>query len=284
MQKHALVKGVPRLEDKLDDCVACQYGKQVRTPFPQTAWRATQKLQLVHTDVGGPQRTPSLNGNIYYITFIDDYTRFCWIYFFKSKAEVADIFWKYKALVENQSNCRLRTLRSDNGTEYKNNTFDKFCEEAGIVHQLTAPYTPQQNGVSERKNRSIMEMTRCLLHEKGLPKKLWAEAANTAVFLLNRLPTRVFQRKTPFEAWFGYKPDFHKFKVFGCLCFSFVPQVKRDKLDKKADPGVFIGYSSTSKAYIIFQPQNGKILVSRDVKFMENKQWSWEESMEKQIP
>lgn len=191
MQKHALVKGVPRLEDKLDDCVACQYGKQVRTPFPQTAWRATQKLQLVHTDVGGPQRTPSLNGNIYYITFIDDYTRFCWIYFFKSKAEVADIFWKYKALVENQSNCRLRTLRSDNGTEYKNNTFDKFCEEAGIVHQLTAPYTPQQNGVSERKNRSIMEMTRCLLHEKELPKKLWAEAANTAVFLLNRLPTRV---------------------------------------------------------------------------------------------
>ena len=216
-------------------------------------------------------KTSSLNGNKYYITFIDDYTRFCWIYFFKSKSEVANIFWKYKALVENQSNCRLQTIRSDNGTEYRNNKFDKFCEEAGIEHQLTAPYTPQQNGVGERKNRSIMEMTRCLLHEKELPKNLWAEAANTAVFLLNRLPTRVVQKKTPFEAWFDYKPDLQNLKVFGCVCFSFVPQVKRDKLDKKAEPGVFIGYSNTSKAYRIFQPHTGKILVSRDVKFMEDK-------------
>jgi len=93
--------------------------------------------------------------------------------------------------VENQSGCRLRTIRLDNGKEYANDTFHKFCEEAGIEHQLTIPYTPQQNGLSERKNRSIMEMIRCMLHEKELPKKLWAEAASTAVFLLNRLPSRV---------------------------------------------------------------------------------------------
>ena len=128
-----------------------------------------------------------------------------------------------------------------------------------------------------------MEMTRCILHEKELPKKLWAEAANTAVFLLNRLPTRVLQKKTPFEAWFGYKPDLQSLKTFGCLCFSYVPQVKRDKLDKKAEPGVFIGYSSSSKAYRIFQPHNGKILVSRDVKFMEDRQWDWKESIKKQL-
>ena len=283
MQQHNLVKGVPWLEDKLADCVACQYGKQVRRPFPQTAWRATHKLQLVHTDVGGPQKTPSLNGSKYYIAFIDDYTRFCWIYFLKFKSEVANVFWKYKAWVENQSGCRIQKIRSDNGKEYINDTFDKFCKEAGIEHQLTAPYTPQQNGVSERKNRSIMEMTRCMLHEKELPKKLWAEAANTAVFLLNRLPTRVLQKKTPFEAWFGYKPDLQSLKTFGCLCFSYVPQVKRDKLDKKAEPGVFIGYSSSSKAYRIFQPHNGKILVSRDVKFMEDRQWDWKESIKKQL-
>jgi len=108
-------------------------------------------LQLVHTDVGGSQRTISLNGNRYYITFIDDYSRFYWIYFFKSKNEVANIFWKHKALVENQSGCRLRIIRSDNGKEYANDTFHKFCEEVGIEHQLTIPYTPQQNGVSERK-------------------------------------------------------------------------------------------------------------------------------------
>ncbi len=102
---------------------------------------------------------------------------------------------------------QVATIRSDNGKEYKNATFDEFCENAGIEHQLTTPYTPQQNGVSERKNRSIMEMARCMLHEKELPKNLWAEAASTAVFLLNRLPTRAVKEKTPFEAWFDYKLD-----------------------------------------------------------------------------
>lgn len=284
MQKNDFVKGVPPLEEELADCVACQYGKQVRKPFPRIVWRTSHKLQLVHSDVGGPQKTSSLNGNQYYITFIDDYTRFCWIYFFKSKAEVASIFWKFKNWVENQSDCRIRTIRSDNGTEYKNAIFDKFCEDAGIEHQLTTPYTPQQNGVSERKNRSIMEMARCMLHEKELPKNLWAEASSTAVFLLNRLPTRAIEGKTPFEAWFGYKPDLQNLKIFGCLCFSYVPQVKRDKLDKKAEPGIFVGYSNTSKAYRIFQPQNGKIIVSRDVKFMEDKQWIWEETIEREFP
>jgi hypothetical protein len=103
-----------------------------------------------------------------------------------------------------------------------------------------------------------------MLHEKELPKKLWAEAANTSVYLLNRMPTRALQKKTPFEAWFGYKPDLQQLKIFGCICFTHVPQVKRDKLDKKSEPGVFIGYSSPSKAYRIFQPQNGRILVSRE--------------------
>ena len=123
-------------------------------------------------------------------------------------------------------------------------------------------------------------MTRCMLHEKELPKKLWAEAANTSVYLLNRMSTRALHKKTPFEAWFGYKPYLQHLKVFGCVCFSHVPQVKRDKLDKKSEPGVFIGYSSPSKAYKIFQPQNGRILVSRDVNFMEDQQWKWEQSEE----
>jgi transposase InsO family protein len=110
------------------------------------------------------------------------------------------VFWKFKARVENQSNCRIQILRSDNGKEYVSNQFQQFCDEAGIEHQLTAPYTPQQNGVSERKNRSIMEMARCMLHQKELPKKFWAEAASTAVFIQNRLLTRALQNKTPFEA------------------------------------------------------------------------------------
>jgi len=105
-----------------------------------------------------------------------------------------------------------------------------------VEHQLTTPYTPQQNGVSERRNMSIMEMTRCMLHEKELPKKLWAEAANTSVYLLNKMPTRALQKKTLFEAWFGYKLDLQHLKIFGCICFTLIPQVKRDQLDKKSEP------------------------------------------------
>jgi len=114
-------------------------------------------------------------------------------------------------------------------------------------------------------------MTRCMLHEKELLKKLWAEVANTLVYLLNRMLTKALQKKTSFEAWFGYKPDLQHLKIFGCICFTYIPQVKRDKLDKKSEPRGFIGYNSPSKAYRIFQPQNERIIVSRDVNFMEDK-------------
>ncbi|GAU16908.1 hypothetical protein TSUD_36660 [Trifolium subterraneum] len=217
MLKNQLVRGVPSLTEKAIECEACQFGKQTRKPFPTSSCRANQKLQLILTDVAGPQRTPSLNGSLYYIVFIDDFTRMCWIYFLRYKSEVAAVFWKFKAHVENQSNSHIQILRSDNGKEYLSNQFQQFCDEAGIEHQLTAPYTPQQNGVSERKNRSIMDM------------------------------------------------------------------VKRGKLDKKAEPGIFIGYSTISKAYKIFQPQTGKNLVSRDVHFMENEKWSWSDPKNKNV-
>ena len=187
----------------------------------------------------------------------------------KLKSEVADIFVKFKAWVETQSRYKMQVISSDNGTKYTSEKFNKFSEDAGIEHQLTAPYTPQQNGVVERKNRTIMEMARCLLHDKGLPKKFWAEAVNTAVFLLNRLPTKALQKKTPLEAWYGYKPKLFNLKIFGCLCFSYIHQVKRDKLDKKAEPEIFVSYSSTSKAYKIYSPQSNKVIVSRDVQFFE---------------
>lgn len=124
----------------------------------------------------------------------------CWIFFLKHKSEVARVFWSFKARVENESGCKIQTVRYDNGKEFTSEVFNHFCEEAGIEHQLTAPYTPQQNGVVEWRNRFILEMTRCMLYEKNLPKKFWAEAANTAVFLQNRLPTKAVKNQTPFEA------------------------------------------------------------------------------------
>ena len=158
MQERELTVGLPTFGDHLPNCHACQYGKQNRRPFPKSSWRATHKLQLIHTDVSGPQRTKSLAGSRYYIAFIDDFSRMCWIFFLKFKSEVAGVFWKFKKMVENQSGYKIQAVRSDNGKEYTSAEFDMFCEEAGIEHQLTALYTPQQNGVSERRNRYIMEM------------------------------------------------------------------------------------------------------------------------------
>ena len=166
--------------------------------FPKSTWKASQKLQLIHSDVAGPQRTPSLKGSLYYVDFIHDFTRMCWIFFLKFKSEVAGVFWKFKKMVENQSGCKIQALRSDNGKEYTSGEFNLFCQESGIEHQLTAPYTPQQNGVSESRNRYIIEMTRCMLYEKELPKNFLAGAANTTMFLQNRLLTKRLEDKTPF--------------------------------------------------------------------------------------
>ncbi|KAL0332939.1 UNVERIFIED_CONTAM: Disease resistance protein RPP8 [Sesamum calycinum] len=162
------------------------YKETTKKPFPSgTSWRAKAVLELIHTDVCGPMRTPSHEQNRYFILFIDDYSRMTWVYFMREKSEVFKVFKKFKNLVEKQSGRSIKVLRSDRGKEYNNSEFDKFCEEEGIEHQTTVSYNPQQNGVSERKNRTVMEMARSMLQEKHLPKAFWAEAVYTAVYLLN---------------------------------------------------------------------------------------------------
>lgn len=202
-------------------CKVCQYEKQERLPFPTNkAWRAIKKLHLVYTDVCGQTKATSLSNNRYFILFIDKYTRYCWVYFLKVKSEVAKVFRKFKAIVENQACYKLRILRLENGIENTFEKFQKFCEDAGIEHQLSNTYTSQQNGMCERKNKTVMDMSRCLLFEKKLPNQLWVEATNTFVYLLNRLPTKAMKDMTPFEGWFGFKPSVSHLKVFGCvLCF-----------------------------------------------------------------
>ncbi|KAG8499326.1 hypothetical protein CXB51_005873 [Gossypium anomalum] len=206
------------------------------------------KMSLVEdiSYICGPMKTTSLNGNRYFAVFIDDCTRFCWVGFLKQMSDVANFFCKFKALVENQDSCKLKSLRSDNETEYVSQRFQKVCDDAGIQHQLTTIYTPQQNGVCERKNRTILDMARCLLFEAKMLNNFWAEAVNTSVYLLNKLPTNAVRGKTPFEAWFGQKPIVSHLKVFGCLCYALVPAEKRTKLEK------------------------------RDVKFNEVSYWKWD--------
>ncbi|OMO51183.1 Integrase, catalytic core [Corchorus capsularis] len=159
LQKHGMMLDLPKLATQSDVCEVCQLGKKVRVPFPlKSSWRVSKRLQLVHTDIAGPMRTPSLSKNRYFMLFIDDFSRFAWVFFMKHRSEAAGIFRNFKIWIETQSEFKIKVLRSDNGTEYTSESFEEFLKATGVEHQLTVTYTPQQNGVSERKNRTVMEM------------------------------------------------------------------------------------------------------------------------------
>ena len=186
---------------------------------------------------------------VYFLTFIDDATRMVWVYFLKSKSEVFQTFKKFKNLVENQASCKIKKIRSDRGSEYLSGEFTKFLEDHGIERQLTAAYSPQQNGVSERRNRSLVEMARAMIKAKDLPMKFWAEDVHTAAYIPNRILTKALENKTPLEAWNGTKPSMNHLKVFGCVCYVHILDEKRKKWDDKSKKTIFVGYSSQTKGY-----------------------------------
>ena len=174
----------------LELCVHCIMGKQHRVNFKRHESHGKLKaLELVYSDVCGPMNVKSLGGASYFVTFIDDYSRKCWLYPLSSKDQVFETFKKFKALVEKESERFIKCLQTDNGGEFCSSAFDSFCAENGIKRVKTVPYTAQQNGVIERMNRTIVETVRSMLSHSGLPKFFWAEAANTAVYLLNKSPS-----------------------------------------------------------------------------------------------
>ncbi|BBH08996.1 transposable element gene [Prunus dulcis] len=181
---------------------------------------------------------------------------------------------------ELQSGFKIKSLRSDRGGELLSGEFNSFCEESGIQRQLTVAYSPQQNGVAERKNRTVVEMAKSMLHEKGVPYEFWAEAVNTAVYLLNRCPTKALNKVTPFEAYTGRKPGVAHLKIFGSPCHVLIPSALRHKLEENSHKCIFVGYGLFQKGYRLFDPSNRKIILSRDVKFDEESLWKWENARE----
>lgn len=200
-----------------------------------------------------------------------------WVYFLKSKGQVFERFLQFKVLIEKQIGSHIKTLRTDGGGEFMSHNFISFCKENGIRRELTTPYILEQNGVAERKNRTVVEMARSMLKEKGLPNDLWAEAVATAVYLLNLSPTRALLNMVPFEAWHGFTPTVSHLKIFGCLCYSLIPSQNRKKIDSKSQKCIFVGYSTQSKAYRLYHPASKKILIRRDVIFNESVSWNWQE-------
>ena len=259
MSSMSFTQHLPAIDVVNEVCDVCQYGKQERLPFPiNKAWRASEKLHLVHIDVCGPQKTQSLNGSRYFILFIDDFTRLCWVYFLKFKSEVAGVFQKFKALTENQVDCKIKVLRSDNGTEYTSNQFERFCFEAGIEHQLTVTYTPQQNGVVRGKIGLLWRWQDVYCLRRSFPKVSGRKQLTLQSTCLIGFLLKPCKNKIPFEAWYGVKPAVEHLRIFGCICYTHVPEVKRDKLDQRAEIGIFLGYSNNVKGYRVFNLKTKK--------------------------
>lgn len=250
-------------------CIQCSEGKQSRLPFSNLGTRATQPLELIHSDLCGPMENKSCSGMRYFISFVDDYTRMVHVYLMKDKLNVLEIFKDFKAKVEVKLEKKIKTLRTDNGKEYCNHHFENYLSSQGITHQTSTPYTPQHNGLAERMNRTLVERARCMLFHANLGKKYWAEAIATASYITNRCPTKTLKGKTPFEMWNGYKPNLSHIRIFGTEAMVHIPKEKRQKWDKKSKKMILIGYCDNTKGYRLLDINSDKIVISRDVIFHE---------------
>lgn len=183
-------------------------------------------------------------------------------------------------MAENESGKRIKVFRTDRGGEFISKDFVEYCENAGIKRHLTAPYSPQQNGVVERRNRTVVAMARSILKAMKVPSEFWGEAARHSVYLLNRLPTRALTGMTPYEAWKNKKPDVRHLRVFGCVAHMKIPSVHTTKLNDRSKMVVHLGREVGTKAYRLYDPITGSIHVSRDVVFEEKRAWTWEEQQQ----
>lgn len=278
MHSMEMVYGLPKFAQSDGVCTNCLMAKQTRKSFPtQTNYRAKLALELVHADLCGPISPATTGENRYFLLLIDDYSRWMWVYMLKSKDQAMLMFKRFKAHVEKGTDKRVKMLRTDRGGEFCSQEFKNFCDDHGIARQYTAPYTSQQNGVVERRNRTVVAMGRSLLKQMELPLVLWGEAIRHAVYLLNRLPTRSMNERTPYEAWKGEKPNISHVKVFGCLAHMKTTGTHIRKLDDRSRVVVHLGNESGTKAYRLYDPESNSILVSRDVVFEEGKTWKWSE-------
>ena len=252
--------------ESFDTCEPCLMGKMTRTPFSGIMERASDLLEIVHTDVCGPMSVTTRGGYRYFLTFTDDLSRYGYIYLMKHKSETFEKFKEFQNEVENHRNKKIKFLRSDRGGEYLSYEFGTHLRQCGIVSQLTPPGTPQRNGVSERRNRTLLDMVRSMMSLTDLPLSFWGYALETAAFTLNRAPSKSVET-TPYELWFGNKPKLSFLKVWGCD--AYVKRLQPDKLEPKSEKCVFIGYPKETIGYTFYHRSEGKVFVAKNGSFLE---------------
>ncbi|KXJ83029.1 hypothetical protein RP20_CCG009471 [Aedes albopictus] len=268
-------------DDKVIVCEPCIIGKQSRKPFSaHEGKRSSRVLEVIH--VCGPVQPAGRNGERYFATFMDDWTHFVMTFPMKTKDEVLGWFEYYESLVTAKFGLNISRLKCDNGGEYQNKALLSFCRRKGIQVDFTVPYTPQQNGTSERMNRTLVERVRAMLEDAKIEKVFWVQAIETAAYIVNRCPTSANDSgKTPVELWNGRRPDVSRLRTFGCVAYVHVPKERRKKLDAKAWRGVFVGYAPNG--YRVWNPKTGSIVVARDVDFVESKSAEEEKDAQKKV-
>ncbi len=252
--------------ESFDTCEPCLMGKMTKTPFSGIMERATDLLEIIHTDVCGPMNVEARGGYRYVLTLTDDLSRYGYIYLMKHKSETFEKFKEFQSEVENQRDRKIKCLRSDRGGEYLSHEFGTHLRKCGIVSQLTPPGTPQRNGVSERRNRTLLDMVRSMMSLTDLPLSFWGYALETAAFTLNRAPSKSVET-TPYELWFGKKPKLSFLKVWGCD--AYVKKLQPEKLEPKAEKCVFIGYPKETIGYTFYLRSEGKTFVAKNGSFLE---------------
>ncbi|GJT18745.1 retrovirus-related pol polyprotein from transposon TNT 1-94 [Tanacetum coccineum] len=281
--KNNLVRGLPKMKFEKDHlCSACEQGKiHQKHHKSKTAFASNKPLYLLYMDLCGPMRVESINGKQYVLVVVDDYSRYTLVFFLHSKDEASEVIISFIKKTQVNLQLQVQRVRTDNGTEFKNKILAKFFDEVGISQQFFAAKTPQQNGVVERRNRTLVEAARTMLTFANLPLFLWAEAIATACFTQNRSIIHKHFDKTPYELINKRKPNIKFFHVFGCKCYLLNDYDDVGKLKAKGDIRVFVGYSKESAAFRIYNKRTRKIHESVNVNFdeiseMASKQFSLE--------
>ncbi|GJV60896.1 putative ribonuclease H-like domain-containing protein [Tanacetum coccineum] len=271
--KGNLVRGLPsKIFQNDHTCVACQKGKQHKASCKaKSVSSISQPLQLLHMDLFGPTSVRSLNHKTYCLVITDDFSRFSWVFFLRTKDETSGILKDFIRQIENQLNQKVKTIRCDNGTEFKNRDFIEFCGSKGIKREYSNARTPQQNGVAERKNMTLIEAARTMLADSFLPNTFWAEAVSTACYVLNRVLVTKPQNKTPYELITGKIPIISYIRPFGCHVTILNTIDHLGKFDGKSDEGFLVGYSLQSKAFRVYNLETKRVQANLHITFLENK-------------
>ncbi|GJT77826.1 retrovirus-related pol polyprotein from transposon TNT 1-94 [Tanacetum coccineum] len=254
LAKQNLVIGLPSLVYSKDKpCSSCEKGKHHRASFKTKQTSSIKKcLHLLHMDLFGPVTPRSINHEKYTLVIVDEYSRYTWVYFLKKKIQAPKTIMSFIKRVENQNDIKVKQLRTDNGTKFKNSTLVNFCDEKGIYQNFSSPYTPEQNGVAERKNRTFIEAARTMLSGSVFSKKYWTEAVATTCYTKNKSIIMKRHLKTPYEIFCKRILNISFLHVFGCPVYINNHKDHLGKFDEKANDGYLFGYSLVSKAFRVF--------------------------------